>query len=386
MTSSAQKKKIAYISGTRADFGLMTPVLNEIKKSELLDLKLYFTGEHLMAEFGSTMNHVKRYFPNAVPIRAVFEKDGRIGMAKFTSKLLDKVIDIFDRNKPDLVLVLGDRPEMLSVATACLYLGIPIGHIHGGEKTGTVDEIARHAITKMSHIHFSATKEATLRIEKMGEDDWRINKVGAPGIDVILNEKLPNKDELFRRLNLNPEDRIILVTQHPVSEDISNAGRQMEITMSAVKEFNMPVVVIYPHADAGGKKIIEVIKKEQKNPMFRIFPSLEYKIFLALERETSVWVGNSSGAIIESASFGTPVVNIGNRQHGRLRSGNIIDVGYNKKEIIDAINKSLNDEKYRIRIKAIKNCWGDGKASSRIVSILEKLEITPQLLNKQISY
>lgn len=386
MTSSVKKKKIAYISGTRADFGIMTPVLKAIKGSKLLDLKLYVTGEHLMTEFGSTINHVKRYFPKATPINAIFEEGSKIGMAKFTAKLLDKAIDIFDRNKPDLVLVLGDRPEMLSVATACLYLGIPIGHIHGGEKTGTVDEIARHTITKMSHIHFPATEDSASRLNKMGEDEWRINKVGAPGIDVILNEKLLDRQELFRRLNINPENSIILVTQHPVSEDISNAGRQMETTMSAVKEFNMPVVVIYPHADAGGKKIIEVIKKEQKNPIFRIFPSLEYKIFLALERETSVWVGNSSGAIIESASFGTPVVNIGNRQYGRQRSGNVIDVGYNKKEIIDAINKSLNDEKYRTRIKSVKNCWGDGKASSRIVSILEKLEITPQLLNKQISY
>src|SRR3989338_8432274 len=147
MTSNVRKKKIAYISGTRADFGLMSPVLNAIKDSKLLDLALYITGEHLMAEFGSTINHVRKYFPKAIPINVVFEKDSKIGMAKFATRLLDKIIDTLRRNKPDLVLVLGDRPEMLSVAIACLYLGIPVGHIHGGEKTGTVDEIARHAIT-----------------------------------------------------------------------------------------------------------------------------------------------------------------------------------------------------------------------------------------------
>ena len=163
-----KKKKIAYISGTRADFGLMTPILSAIKRSKNLDLKLYVTGLHLMAEFGSTVNEVKKLFPRAVEVRAIFENDKKSSLVMFTSILINKLTKIFKKDTPDFVLILGDRPEMLAVALICLYLGIPTGHIHGGEKTTTVDELARHAITKLSHLHFPATEEAAERIAKMG--------------------------------------------------------------------------------------------------------------------------------------------------------------------------------------------------------------------------
>lgn len=380
------KKRIAYVSGTRADFGLMIPILKAIEKSKLLDLNLYITGEHLMPELGMTINDVKKFFPKAIPINVIFENDNKIRTAEFIANFFNKIVKVLCQSKPDLVLILGDRPEMLCVAVTCLYLGIPSGHIHGGERTGTVDEVARHAITKLSHVHFAATDESAERLRKMGEDNWRIHTVGAPTLDTILNEKLPTRAELLLNLGMNPKEKFILVLQHPVSENMTNAGRQMKETIEAVKKFNMPVVFIYPHADVGGKKIIEEIQKEKNNLLFRIFPSLGHKTFLALEREASVWVGNSSAAMIESSSFKTPVVNIGNRQTGRQRGNNVLDVSYDRDEIYKAINKSLNDKKYLSKLKKIKNPWGDGRASSRIIKILEKLEITPKLLNKQINY
>ncbi|MDP3954703.1 MAG: UDP-N-acetylglucosamine 2-epimerase [bacterium] len=386
MIAKTKKKKIAYITGTRADFGLMTPILKAISKNPKLGLQVYATGVHLMKEFGYTFEQVRKGFSGVKKIEATFNSDDRFGIANFTGNFLTKLVKILATDRPDFVLTLGDRPEMLCVATACLYLGIPTGQIHGGEKTFTVDEVARHAITKLSHLHFPATEESFRRIEKMGEEKWRINVVGAPALDTILNERLPTRDELFGELSINPEDKVILVTQHPVSEEVNDAGKQMEETLTAVKAFKLPVVVIYPHADAGGRKIIRIIEKQKNNSLFHIFSSLEYKQFLALEREAAVWIGNSSGAMIESSSFKTPVVNIGTRQTGRQRGDNVIDVSYNSGEIAVAIDRAINDKEYLASLAKIKNPWGDGKTGPRVAKILENVKLNARLFTKQIVY
>lgn len=380
------KKKIAYISGTRADFGLMTPILKAIDISPNLSLQMYATGAHLMNDFGLTFKQVKKEFPGTKKIEAVFDYKNQSGMANFTGQYLTKLTATLNRDKPDIVLTLGDRVEMLCTAVACLYLGIPTAHIHGGEKTSTADEIARHAITKLSHIHFPATDESAERIRKLGEDDWRIHVVGAPALDIILNEKLPRRAELFKELGLDPAKKVILLTQHPVSEEIKDAKEQIRKTVQAVKKSGLQVVVIYPHADTGGNRIISEIEKMRSNPLFRIFPSLEYRKFLALEREASVWVGNSSGALIESSSFKTPVVNIGTRQKGRQHGENVINVGYNSQEISVAINRSLNDNKYLQKLAGINNPWGDGRTGPRVAKILENTNINARLLTKQVTY
>lgn len=379
-------KKIAYISGTRADFGLMTSVLKEIEQSDKLQLQLYATGMHLMPEFGNTIDHVKKQFPETKKIAATFTSDDRLGMARFTGDFLKQAVNIINQDKPDLILVLGDRVEMLCIAMLSVYLGIPSAQLQGGDKTATVDEIARHAVTKLVSLHFAATEDSANRIRKMGEEEWRIHVVGAPALDTILNEQLPTREELFKRLTIDSLKKVILVTQHPVSEQIGEAGKQMQETLEAVESFKMPVAVIYPNADAGGREMIRVIESKRSNPNFHIFPSLEYKDFLALEKEAAVMVGNSSAGIIESASFHLPVVNIGDRQKGRAQSGNALNVGYNKSEIIEAVRRSLEDESYLNLVKSIKNIWGDGKTATRIVSILEELEIDQRLLVKQLTY
>ena len=339
-----------------------------------------------MPKFGMTIREVGSIFPAVKKIDATFKSDNRSGMAEFSGEFLSKVVEAFERDEPDFVLTLGDRPEMLCVATACLYLGIPTAQVHGGEKTFTVDELARHAITKLSHLHFPATSESAERIKKMGEEPWRICVVGAPALDTILNEELPSRNELFEYLKLNPKEKLILVLQHPVSEEWEAAGKQMKATLSAVKTFGLPVAAIYPHADAGGRKIIQAISRERGNPLFRIFPSISHKMFLALERESSVMVGNSSAGMVESASFKIPVVNIGARQRGRQHGKNVIHVGHGQDAIQYAINRSLNDSAYRRGLKKVVNPYGDGQASERIVKILERLKLDKRLLMKQIAY
>ena len=381
-----KKKKIAYITGTRADFGLMTPVLRAIQKSKKLSLEIYLTGSHLMKKLGSTGQEVLKEFPDAKIVPAIFPHSDW-GMAEFTGNFITKLTKKLSSDKPDLVLVLGDRVEMLCTAVACTYLGIPIGHIHGGDKSTTVDDSARHAITKLAAIHFPATEEAAQRIRKMGEETRRIHIVGAPALDAILNKDLPSRKKLFGQLGLDPNQKLILLTQHPVTENYERAGQQVRETISAIKNFNMPVIATYPHPDKGGKRIIDVLEKEKTvNPRFHVFPSRPYHQFLALEREASVWLGNSSAQVIESASFKTPVVLVGNRQDGRLRGKNVIKTGHDRKEISKAIHKSLYDKKYLAKLAKITNPWGDGKTGPRVAKILENIKIDDRLLTKQITY
>ncbi len=386
MIVMSQVKKIAYVSGTRADFGLMSGVLTAINESSRLKLELYATGMHLMPQFGDTVNIVKQQFPQTKIVNAIFTADSKSAVVKFNIKFMRELNNMFEKNRPDFVLTLGDRPEMLCVAIICLYLGIPTGQLHAGDKTATVDETARHAITKLSQLHFPATNEAATRIEKMGEEKWRIHVVGAPALDTIFHGTLPNKKDLYQFIKIPLSQKIILLTQHPVTEEIKQAALQIKETIEAVRKFKFPVVVVYPSADPGGRSMIRVIEKEKKNSQFHIFSSIEYTMFLALAREAKVWVGNSSAGIIESPSFATPVVNIGLRQKGRLRAKNIIDVNGQHDEIEAAINKCLFDEKFKRQIKKIKNPWGDGQTGKRIVKILENVKIDSKLIYKQITY
>lgn len=381
----ARKKKIAYVSGTRADFGIMSAILQAVDASPRLELQLYATGIHLTPGFGSTYQEVKKVFPQTRPIRATFDSDDLSGAASFMGRFMTKLVETFSKDRPDFVLVLGDRPEELCVALACLYLGIPTGHFRGGEVSSTFDETARHAITKLASLHFPATADAAERIKKLGEEPWRIQVVGEASLDVILHQPLPSREAVLKLLGLAAKQKFILLTQHPVSYELAEAGRQMKETIAAVKSFGWPVVITYPHADAGGRQIIAEIEKEKNNPLFRIFPSVEYKMFLALEREAAVWVGNSSGALVESSSFATPVVNIGTRQKGRQRGENVVDAGYDRTEITSAIKKSLAP-RYLAKLKKLKNPWGDGKTGKRVATILEKLIVDAKLLNKQIAY
>jgi UDP-hydrolysing UDP-N-acetyl-D-glucosamine 2-epimerase len=364
----------------------MIPVLREIAKSEFLSLKIYATGMHLMPEFGETVHEVEKEFPDVTRLPAVFESDARSAQAVFSGALLPLLVSALQTDRPDFVLLLGDRPEMLCTALACVYLGIPTGHLHGGDESGTVDDVTRHAITKLAHVHFPATQEAAGRIVKMGEDPERIHVVGAPALDTILNQPLPTREELFRRLELDPNQQILLITQHPVTETANEAARQMEETLAAANSFEMPIVISYPNADPGGREMIDVIERERSNPRVRIFQNLPHTDFLALEREAAVWIGNSSGAMIESASFQTPVVNIGTRQVGRQRGDNVIDASHDRADITVAITRALSDPEFRARLSTVTNPWGDGNAALRVVRFLETLDDTSSLLMKRFNY
>ena len=381
-------KRIAVVTGTRAEYGILKPVLKAIKAHPGLKLSLVVTGMHLSHEFGYTIQEIEKDgFEIEAKVDMLASNDSLGAMAKSVGVGITGMAQTWEQLKPDIILVLGDRVEPLAAAIAGTYMSIPIAHIHGGDSSrGGLDEYARHAITKLAHIHFPATEKSAERIIKMGEDEWRVHIVGSPALDVILNEALLSAEVLTRKLGIDLSRPLILLVQHSVTTQVDEAAKQVEETLKAIVEIGNPTVLVYPNSDAGGRRMIEVIKQYGKYPFIKTFPSLPRKEYLSLMKLARVMVGNSSSGIIEAPSLGLPVVNIGIRQEGRERGKNVIDVGHNKQEIVKGIEKALTDKEFLVKVKKCESPYGDGKATPRIAEILSKVEITPQLLQKKITY
>jgi GDP/UDP-N,N'-diacetylbacillosamine 2-epimerase (hydrolysing) len=349
-------KKIVYLTGTRAEFGLMRLILQAIQQNNNLELILLATGMHLMDEFGKTISEVKKEFQVKV-IEAVYEKDNRESMARFVAKCCQKIVEVLIESKPNVVLILGDRGEQLAMATAAAYLNIPVIHLHGGEETTTVDDKTRKAIAALADWHLPATKKAKKKLLKAGVDKKTIEVVGAPGLDEAYSIKLANKRDL------------IVVLQHP-DENENKAKKQIENTLKAVINFKLPVKVIYPNADAGGRVMIKTIEAyaHRYPKIIKTFRSLERKKFLHILSQARVLVGNSSAGLIESPALELPAVNVGSRQKGRERAKNVIDVGYRTHAIEKAIRKALG-----MKLKTLKNPHGDGQTTERVIKFLETI-------------
>ena len=376
------KRKILYISGSRADYGLMHSVLSSIHNHPDLSLDIVVTGMHLMVEFGNTVTEIKKDGFRYHIIDIHYEDDTKESMATFIGQFLQELVPAIHHLDPDIILVLGDRGEMLAGAIAGVYLSIPVAHIHGGEVSSTVDNYARNAITKLAQIHFPATEKSRDRIIGMGEDASRIYVVGAPGLDQVHQESLLSCDELARKYLIDFSKPVLLVVQHPVTLESDMGPEQIRETLEAVVSFQYQTIIIYPNADAGGRAMIDVIREYEKVPYVKIFSSLPHNEYLSLLQHVSVLVGNSSSGLIEAPSFSLPVVNIGTRQTGRERGDNVIDALYTRENISECIGVALHDNKFREKIKSRRNPYGDGMASKRITDILSKINISEDLLTK----
>lgn len=381
------KRRIAVITGTRADYGIFYHVLKEIEKHDALDLKLIACGMHLCPEFGMTINEIEKDgFEIADKFETILASDTGSSMAKSIGLSIISMAQSFDRIKPDLVLILGDRGEMLGAATAAIHMNIPVAHIHGGEVTGTVDESIRHAITKLSHIHFPANEDSKERILKLGEKEENIFVVGAPGLDYIRKTNYLSREEMLKRFDLE-DGKIFLLTQHPVTTERDLVEWQIRETLDAVVELGCQTIVSYPNSDNGGREIIKVIEEyKAKYPFLKVFRNLSQVEYLSFLEIAEVMIGNSSSGIIEAPSFKLPVVNIGSRQDGRLRACNIIDVPYGKETVKTGVSKALDDNEFRKQLKSCSNPYGDGNASDKIAKILSEIKIDRELIQKRITY
>ena len=369
-------RKILYITGTRADYGLMHETL-ELLNDNNIHLDIVVTGMHLMEEFGYSVNEVKKDNFNLHIIDQTFLKDDKQSMSIFVGNLIEDLTRLMIELKPDFVLLLGDRGEMLAGAVAASYLQIPIAHIHGGDVSSTVDDSIRHAITKLSNIHFPATEKSASRIRQMGENPDNIFVVGAPGLDSIMKVK-DDIDEDYLKEKYDIKKDFILVLQHPVSLEVEKSAFQIQQTLDAVISTDYQTILVYPNADAGGRAMIDKINEYN----LKAYKTIPHDDFIGLLGLASILIGNSSSGIIESSSFKLPVINVGTRQQGREKAENVIDVDYDKNEILNAINY-INSNEYKMKLHECINPYGDGKASERICCILRDMELTNDLLNKQ---
>src|SRR3990172_1858895 len=384
------RREIAVVTGTRDEYGILKPLLEKARDSNSLRLKLIVTGMHLLKKYGLTINEIKEdgfKVDAEVPMYEESETDNAYH-GKALAMGINNFSDILLQMKPDILVVFGDRLEPLAATLAAASLRIPIAHIHGGDKTdsGHIDESIRYSVTKFAHIHFPPTGECRDRLIKMGEEPWRVYKVGALGLDSVVNHDPIPREKLLARLGLNHYKPFIVCIFHPVHLEKETAGEQMHEILEALKELKIQTVAIYPNNDAGSEDIIAEIEKYRGLSFIKFFPTLSHSDDVSLLKHTDVLVGNSSSGIIEAPSLRLPVVNIGSRNVGREHAENVTFVKPIKKQTIKAIQMALYDEEHREKVKQCDNPWGDGRASYRILKVLSEIRIDKKLLQKKITY
>lgn len=340
------------------------------------------TGMHLSEMFGRTATEVETSGLRIVGEVVVdIERGDGASMARCIAQTLDGLIDVLSGFRPDILLLLGDRGEMLAGAIAALHLNIHVVHVHGGERSGTVDEPIRHAISKLSHFHFVATVDAKDRLVRMGEAETSIFITGAPGLDGLIDLADVDRDELCRATRVDPAKPVALVLFHPVVQEAELADTHVRNLISTVLDLGLQAVCLLPNSDAGSKGIRQAMLEWTDAPGVRIVTHLPRRQFASWLRAADVLVGNSSSGIIEAATFGIPVVNVGSRQKGRVRSGNVIDCGTDRIELRAAVAAAV--ERGHV---AVTNVYGDGLAGERIVSLLAGLSLDQLLLMKTNAY
>lgn len=379
-------KKVCVVTGTRAEYGLLKPVIDKIHHAEDLELQLVATGMHLSPEFGLTYKEIEADgYPVTDKVEMLLSSDTSVGITKSMAVALMGFGECFERLKPDMVVILGDRYEMLMVASAAMVAKIPIAHIHGGEITeGAMDDAIRHSLTKMSHIHFATTEEYRHRIIQLGENPENVYHVGSLGVENIREEKLLDKEAFEESIGFSVDDNTIIVTYHPVTLENIPSKVQFEKLLTVI-ENNVKLRVIFTKAnsDTDGRIINQMIDEFAKNHSDRCvaFTSLGRVRYLSALQFCSAVVGNSSSGIIEAPSFHVPTVNIGNRQQGRLCADTVISCGYEAAEIEEAIEKAFSKE-FRNKLSSMKNPYEKENTSERIVQKIRERLVSKQGVKK----
>lgn len=371
-------RSIVYLSGTRADFGLMRGTLKRLASTPGLELQVLVTGMHLSAAHGRTVDEVKASgLPVCAEVPMDMETRTAASMSLGVADCLRGVTEALDGLRPDILLLLGDRGEMLAGAIAALHLGIVCVHVHGGERSGTVDEPLRHAISKLSTYHLAATQESRRRLAGMGEEESRIHVTGAPGLDGLQELGDMPYEECLAALGLAPNARFLLALFHPVVQQAGDAYGQSKALLQAMQNMGRPVVWLEPNADFGSLEILRALDETALPAGSRRLTHLPRPLFAAALRHCDALVGNSSSGIIEAATFGTPVVNIGDRQRLRERNANVVDVPVEARAIELAIAAALQRPK-----GACDNVYGDGHAGERIAAVLAGVPLGRAVLEK----
>jgi UDP-hydrolysing UDP-N-acetyl-D-glucosamine 2-epimerase len=378
-------RSICFVTGTRAEFGLMRSALQAIRDHPRLRLQIVATGMHLQPRFGRTLSAIKQ---DGWRVDATVPWPDTItpsDTAAATGRALARLPDIFRRLRSDVVLVVGDRVEAFAAAAAAHLCGKAVAHVHGGDRAiGQVDDSLRHAIAKLAHIHFPATLQSADRVRKLGEDSWRIHRVGSPGVDGIRQEATRPEGIANAFADITPR-RFALLVLHPTAADANAEQRRATMVLKALRRVGVEhVIIVYPNNDPGSAGIIRCWRGADGEPGITLKRDLPRPYFLGLMRDAAILVGNSSSGIIEAASFGTPVVDIGDRQKGRERSGNVVHAAFEQRSIDKALKRIWNGGQPR-RSRAVNVYGGDG-AGRRIADVLARLTVEDRLLRKLIAY
>ena len=380
------KRKIAVITTSRADYGHLYWPLRDLSENENVDLKIIALGSHLSPEFGNTIGEIEKDgFRIASRVECLLSSDTDIGMAKTIGLAILSLADLLGEMRPDLLLLIADRYEMLAPASVALALRIPIAHIEGGEiSEGAIDDAVRNALTKMGHIHFTSTIAARERVIAMGEEEWRVHRAGAPSLDNLRRRTLFSRKQVEEGLALDLRRPTVLVVYHPMTI-ARDTLQEADSLFTALEALPDQILFCYPNADAGSRALIDRTKSFiGRRGHGQIFTNLDSVMYLSLLRQVEVLVGNSSSGIMESASFALPTVNVGIRQQGRERARNVLDAGASSRAVLDAVNTARSPE-FRDSLRGMVNPYGEGFASETIVRVLTTIPLTQELLMKRHS-
>ena len=378
-------RTIGVVTVARSDYGIYVPVLRKIQEDAALKLKLIVAGMHLSPEFGSTVDDIGNDgFEIGARVEMLLSSDTPEGIAKSMGVGTIGFAQAYASCRPDILVVLGDRFEMHAAVAATLPFVVPVAHIHGGESTeGLIDEPIRHSITKMSHLHFASTQHYANRIIQMGEEPWRVTTSGAPGLDNLYAMDLLPSSEIERLIGMSLQPAPLLVTYHPVTLEYEETAFHISELLAALTAANRPVVFTYPNADTQGRSIIRAIDQYVKNHDHAcVAVNLGTRAYFSLMKTAAAMVGNSSSGIIEAASFQLPVVNIGNRQRGRIHERNVLNVGYERNAILSGIRQVTTSE-FRKSLDHLQNPYGDGQSAQRIVKTLRDVPLDRRLILKR---
>lgn len=385
-----KKRLVLAVTGIRSEYDILSSVFAAINKHPDLELQLAVTGAHLSEGFGSTIKEIQKDgFYIADEIESLLSSDTESGRVKGLAIQLQGLAQTVSRIEPDFLLVLGDREESITTALIGAYMNIPVAHIGGGDRVvGNVDDQIRHAVTKLSHLHLVTNAESAERVIRLGEQSFRVFNVGNPGLDRFISEPILSFSELSSRIgfNLNNGEPYIIMLQHVISSEIDSAYGQITESLEAVKELGIKTILIYPNSDAGSQQLLHAIKEYEDLPFIHIAKNIPRVEFVNLMRNAACMLGNSSAGILEAPYLKLPVINVGNRQHGRLHAENVQFVGHEKKAIVEAVKKAIFNMEYREKVAACTNPYGNSSSSEQIARILASVKIDNELLIKDITF
>lgn len=380
---TTEPRHIAVLTGKRGGYGAMRPMLRAIEDAPDMRLSLIVTDQHVNPKFGATASEVARDFAIAAAVDMGQSGDSPAARTAAIATCMAKMADVLDELRPDILVLYGDRGEVVAAAVAAVNLSVPVAHLQGGDVSGNVDDLFRHAVTKLAHLHFPSTEASAARIRTMGEEPWRIHVVGDNHVDPLFALEQPDPDDLRRRFDVAPGERPILVLQHSETIRPRDHRADMAGTLAAVRGTGRRALVVYPCSDQGYEGVIAAIEDQRDASGLSIHTNIDAPDFLGLMRMAAVMVGNSSAGLIETPYARIPAVNVGERQRGREHAENVIHSEMGQASVAAALDRALNDSAFAETVATCRQPFGDGQSYKRIIEALRQAPLGQKLLEKQ---